>query len=102
MLFEGRSVFVEAKAQEGFHTAQMETLKEARERMVASAKWRAKDIRLVALYSSRYSPHLETKANFDALCTRREVASMYPDNAAIYVRADAIYRDRHQHPARLE
>jgi hypothetical protein len=88
------TVSIEAKAQQGFYVAQMEKLKEARALMVASSLWPAKDIRLLALASSLYSPGPKTRAAFDAFCTWRAVARMYPDNAAVYERADSIYGDR--------
>ncbi len=84
-------VIIEAKAQQGFEIEQMEKLQEARNIMRASEKWDRKEICLVGLYSSKYSPKPTTRNYFDALVRWNEIAEVYPKNKQIYQRADDIY-----------
>ena len=87
-------VIIEAKAQQGFTTKQMEMLGQARKKIRAGAKWPVKDVYLAALYSSKYTPRSTTLSHFDGFLLWSEVADAYPPNRAIYLRADEIYRDR--------
>ncbi len=93
-----RVVIVEAKAQQGFHNRQMDMLANARELIQGSAIWPAKDVRLAALCSSRYTPSPKTRACFDVILTWTEMAHLFPANSAIYERADAIYGDTAMRP----
>jgi hypothetical protein len=87
-------VIIEAKAQQGFTTKQMEMLCQARKKIRDGAIWPGKDVYLAALYSSKYTPRSTTLSHFDGFLLWSEVADAYPPNRAIYLRADKIYRDR--------
>ncbi len=86
-------VIIEAKAQQGFTTKQMDNLQKARKIMQSSAIWPIKQIYLVGLYSDDYKPRPTTRANFDALLQWNEIADIYPMNEDIYHRATKIYQD---------
>jgi len=87
-------VIIEAKAQQGFHSEQMEMLKEAKMLMIASAIWPFKKVHLIALCSSKYRPSKNTQKYFEAFYTWTEISQLYPDNSIIYNRADSIYSDK--------
>jgi hypothetical protein len=84
---------IEAKAQQGFHTTQMKMLHQARTIMQSSVRWPIKQIYLVGLCSSKYTPKSSTRSYFDAFLRWDEIARVYPTNEQIYHRANAIYRD---------
>ena len=89
-----RTVIIEAKAQQGFRTDQIEMLHMARTLMEGSRLWPATKVHIVGLWSSQYSPRQTTRNSFDAFFTWLEVADIYPENQEIYRRADSIYSDR--------
>lgn len=87
-------VIIEAKAQQGFHSKQIEMLHCAREIMLhlSNPKWQVEKIYLVALCSSKYRLRSTTAKQFNAVVRWNVVAKVYPTNRKIYQRADDIYR----------
>jgi len=92
-LSNGAVVIIEAKAQQCLSTSQARMLRHARELMQVSSEWPAKEIYLVALCSSKYTPRQSTREYFEAFILWKEVATFYPDNEVAYRRADSIYGD---------
>ena len=92
-LSNGALVLIEAKAQQGFKTKQMSMLHRAREEMLSSAMWPGKEVLVVALCSSGYTPGPVTQSYFDAFLRWSEVAQAYPGNREVYARADETYGD---------
>ena len=86
-------VIIEAKAQQGFGTSQLEMLHKARKTMQSSVIWPMKRIYIVGLCSSKYNPRQSTRNYFNALLRWDQIANVYPRNEQIYHRADAIYGD---------
>jgi len=89
-----RIAIIEAKAQQGFHLAQISKLHQARDIMVASALWPAKEVDICALTSSLYTPSNKVRSAFDSICTWRDIATIYPRNSKHYEWANELYRDR--------
>ena len=93
-LSSGAVVFIEAKAQQGYTTGQLQQLQSSKKRMEDSRLFPFKKIYLAGLFSSKYNPKLSTRSVFDLHFLWKDIASIYPHNAAAYERADNIYRDR--------
>lgn len=87
-----RMLIIEAKAQQGFKTKQLAQLAEARD-LITHGLWPDKEVYLVALHSSLYSPRPSTSAAFNAHITWQTLSDIYPDNYPIYMHADSIYED---------
>ena len=89
-------VIIEAKAQQGFDSDQIQNLLEAKDKIAESGFKPATEVSLVALYSSNYSPREQTLKDFDARITWQQVAGVYSDSEykKDYERADCIYADR--------
>ncbi len=92
-LSNGSLAIIEAKAQQGFHTKQLEMLIRARELISRNKRFSGNDIYLIALHSSKYRPKKSTLNNFDALITWKTISTLYPTNREAYDRADSIYGD---------
>ena len=86
-------VIIEAKAHQSFTSNQIVMLHRSKRVLQASSSWPAKEIRIVGLCSSRYSPRTRTREQFDALITWQQVAEAYTRNQDVYLRADSIYRN---------
>lgn len=86
-------VIIEAKAQQGFHTKQLDMLAKSRRIMLelSSPDYPITEILLVGLCSSKYNLKESTKSQFDAIIRWGEIARSYPGNAKVYNRADDIY-----------
>ena len=93
-LSSGLIAIIEAKAQQGFHLAQISKLKEARNMIVASDRWPANEVELCALTSSLYTPGPKVRAAFTGMFTWLDIARAYPRNSKHYERGDGLYRDR--------
>jgi hypothetical protein len=89
-LSNNRLVLIEAKAQQGFSTAQLDELKQARQHLTELTD--VEDVYLVGLHSSKYRLRSETMATFNANITWAEIVGCYPESAAVYSRADSLYR----------
>lgn len=88
-------VIIEAKAQQGFHLDQINTLCNSRKIMldIATTDYPIKEIYLVGLYSSKYKLKDSTKDKFRAIIHWSTIADLYPPHEKEYKRADKIYRD---------
>ncbi|MBE9397876.1 hypothetical protein IOQ59_11465 [Pontibacterium sp. N1Y112] len=93
VLSDGSIVLVEAKAHQGFDPKQIQQMKKAAEKIVASDIPFNK-VYLVGLCSSEYTPKLSTIASFDAVITWKEISSCFNDEKHTFMRADSIYNDR--------
>ena len=91
-------VIVEAKAQQGFHMNQIDALCNSRKILLetVSADYPIKEIYLVGLYSSKYTPQDSTKSKFGAVICWNTIAYLYPSHEKEYRRADNIYRDTYE------
>lgn len=89
-----RMAIIEAKAQQGFRTEQIETLQKARTLIEESPMWPTTKVHIVGLWSAQYSPRKKTRDSFDAFLTWQDVADIYPENRELYLRADSIYSDK--------
>ena len=84
-------LIIEAKAQQGFGTKQLDDIRQDPDRVKLRLP-RVKRVRVSALVSSRYFPKPETRNCFTGpYLTWRALASFYDGNA-ILRRADEIYR----------
>lgn len=87
-----RLVLIEAKAQQGYTTGQLLELQEARRSLPSIVDVKA--VLLVGLHSSLYKPSPPIRNGFYRMLTWAQIASLYPQNSAIYERADSLYRQR--------
>lgn len=83
-------LIIEAKAQQGFGTKQLDDIQKDAE--LVKRFTRAQRVRVSALVSSRYAPKKATKARFTGpYLTWKALASFYDDNVLLR-RADEVYR----------
>lgn len=88
---DGSAAIIEAKAQQGFVNAQIESLKKSKRAIERSLKKPLTKIYLVALCSSNYKPKNSTLAEFAAKITWEELKYIYPSSGDIFERANNIY-----------
>jgi len=93
MLFlpDNTAIIIEAKAQQGYKTAQLEELKESIIKIKSNKKYPIKECYLVGLASSKNRMKDSTKEYFDAIITWNEIVDIYKQD--IYKRADDLYRN---------
>ena len=86
-------VLVEAKAQQGYSTLQLDQLEEAKQRIIQSGLCPVHEVHLVAVCSSKYRPQPSTSQRFAAFVHWDEIARLYSQHATQYQRANQIYGD---------
>jgi len=86
-------IIIEAKAQQGFHTKQLDMLAKSRRimRSLSSPDCPMTQIYLIGLCSSLYEIKKATSDQFNEIIHWKEIAKSYPANATVYNRADNIY-----------
>ncbi len=87
----GVVVIVEAKAQQGFTTDQLDSIDLDRT-LVRQLLGSSVQVVCVALTSSRYTMHNTTQDHFDAVIHWSQLAELFAHDPVL-LRADAIYRD---------
>lgn len=87
---ENKIIIIEAKAQQGFETEQMESFKTDL-LLVKKLIGENVAIKLLGLTSSKYNPKVVTKARFDALINWEQIQKLYKNN--IFSRANEIYKN---------
>jgi len=93
---ENEIIIIEAKAQQGFDTKQMEDFEKDKDyinELFKIIKKPAPKVYIVGIHSSKYTPSPTTKNHFDATITWEQIANTYPNSKALFNRANDIYRD---------
>ena len=88
---DGSAAIIEAKAQQGFDSEQIESLRESKRIIENSPIKPVAKVYLIALYSSQYKPKRTTLDEFSANITWKELKGIYPSSKDIFERADRIY-----------
>ena len=83
-------VIIEAKAQQGYKMEQLNDLIQART-LIKRSTYPYKNVMLVGLVSSKYSPSDKVKAILHRILTWSTVAQIYPEHVDIYRRANEVY-----------
>ena len=98
VLNNGTLIIVEAKAHQGFNRKQIRNLRTAKEHILkmnlSLANNLIRDVRLIGLCSSKYTPHESTVQEFDALVTWEDLSLVYPNFHEVFERANNLYNDR--------
>lgn len=90
VLSDNSIIIVEAKAQQGFNSAQIKNLEYAKKKIsISDLPWNK--VYLIGLCSSKYSPKEDTANKFDAIITWADVADCFENERVIFTRADNIY-----------
>jgi len=87
-------VIIEAKAQQGFDTKQLEDFKKDRDDIKLLSKIIGKKmprVYIVGLHSGRYTPRTDTKDYFDSLINWKDIAEKYPESKELFNRANDVY-----------
>ena len=90
-LSDGSAAIIEAKAQQGFDSEQIDALINSKNIIENSIKKPIAKVYLVALYSSKYEPKSTTREKFSAEITWAELKDKYPSSKDIFERANSIY-----------
>ena len=94
---EDTIIIIEAKAQQGFDTKQLEDFKKDKKRikkLFRIIKKKRPKVYIVGLHSSHYSPKTESKKYFDSLINWNDIAQKYPDSKELFGRANDIYPNK--------
>ena len=92
VLSDNSIVLVEAKAQQCFSRSQLAQMENARKIIIESPlPW--KQVYLVGIISSRYSPKAETKKKLDGIINWSELSEAFASYSRVFDRADSIYAD---------
>jgi hypothetical protein len=96
-LFSEKDIYIiEAKAQQGFYTKQLNIFKEDKSNILKMLREVDNkidvNIHLLAIKSSLYNPKNETNDHFEQIITWREIYDLY--HVPIFNHADEIYNDR--------
>jgi hypothetical protein len=90
---EKRIIIIEAKAQQGFDTEQMESFKKDKELLAELLNEQFfGEINLIGLASSDYTPKDKTILNFDSLINWSDINSLYPNH--LFVKANNLYKQK--------
>jgi hypothetical protein len=91
---EDAIIIIEAKAQQGFDTKQLESFlndEDQIEILFNIIKKNKPKIFNVGLHSSKYTPGSKTKCYFDSIIKWKDIAEKYQDSKDLFIHADNIY-----------
>lgn len=88
---ENKVIVIEAKAQQGFETNQLQSFEEDRE-LIKLLLGKNLEVSLVGLHSSRYSPSISTQAFFNACVDWSQLYNIYNQEFPILLNADNLYK----------
>lgn len=96
---EDAIIIIEAKAQQGFDTKQLDSFNKDREDIKYLftkffGRKTAPKVFIVGLHSSRYTPSSITKPYFDSSIQWDKIAEKYPDSKDLFNRANEIYPNK--------
>lgn len=93
---EDEIIIIEAKANTGFDSKQLESFNEDIANIGSLFKLighKTPKISSIAIYSSRYSPKAKTIVDFQKTITWKELSEIYPAKSELFISADETYKD---------
>jgi len=90
---EDEIIIIEAKAQQGFHTEQLEDFMKDKELIPKLLGPNCKvSVKIIGIYSSLYQPSAKTVSSFDKkVVTWKELSTLYPSSEEIFNQADSSF-----------